>query len=633
MRKYLFVILITVILICTYNLQTAEITSYQLEHMTSVNPQKMVYLINTSNCRIPDDDPFNADIIDFIKEEKPYKCSKYDLLSYIDKKNGIVSLNINKSLVEAYSNFKIQCCYSNITRIDYEVRADNQIKLTDCIPFEESVELTFPYVHVKCFNKLMNVYTNVHATTLPLPKRTTSSKKKPKFSVLLLGIDSMSKSNIQRSMPKTFAYAEKHFNTLKGYNKIGENTFPNLMAILTGYNMLQLADICNNSVKLNNCQFIWDKFRESGYITAYSEDECWISTFNYDRPGFLDEPTDFYYHSYFLAAEKLKVTKRHSMTYCAGPETSGERLLNTARDFAVTFKDVPSFGLFWANSFSHDDVNMPAVMDEATFRLLSDPEFISALKDTILIFFSDHGFRFGNIRYTHSGWLEERLPFLYIKFPDKFKNLYYDKYLNFLVNTERLTVPYDLFNTFQSILEIGNGSYEINFSKGCPECLSLFSKVPEDRTCEDAHIEQHWCTCKGHTYINSNTPIIHLLSQFVVNETNNLVKRLPQGYLCSPYSLNKIRSAGISEPYINHQNKTVHFYLVMVETAPPAILEATVEASINSGKQSFNLLGNISRIDRYDPVTWCVKNGPVKKYCYCAKKTIFNFFKNVFSFW
>lgn len=96
--------------------------------MTSVNPQKMVYLINTSNCRIPDDDPFNADIIDFIKEEKPYKCSKYDLLSYIDKKNGIVSLNINKSLVEAYSNFKIQCCYSNITRIDYEVRADNQIK-------------------------------------------------------------------------------------------------------------------------------------------------------------------------------------------------------------------------------------------------------------------------------------------------------------------------------------------------------------------------------------------------------------------------------------------------------------------------------------------------------------------------
>lgn len=88
----------------------------------------MNYLINTSNCRIPEDDPFNDEIIVFLENEVTLTCSKYDLLTYIDKTNGAVTLNINKSLLGVYSSLPVQCCYSYIKRISYEIDDDNEIE-------------------------------------------------------------------------------------------------------------------------------------------------------------------------------------------------------------------------------------------------------------------------------------------------------------------------------------------------------------------------------------------------------------------------------------------------------------------------------------------------------------------------
>jgi hypothetical protein len=42
------------------------------------------------------------------------------------------------------------------------------------------------------------------------------------------------------------------------------------------------------------------------------------------------------------------------------------------------------------------------------------------LNKTVLIFLSDHGIRFGAIRKTSVGKLEERLPFMFLIFPDWF---------------------------------------------------------------------------------------------------------------------------------------------------------------------------------------------------------------------
>lgn len=165
------------------------------------------------------------------------------------------------------------------------------------------------------------VYENVHAVLNPEKVRDRVDNANQsvgtfsrKLSVLILGIDSISRLNFYRTMPKTEKYLrETGWIGLKGYNKIGDNTFPNLMAILTGQNSQQAYSRCKPTVayKLDNCPFLWHNFRNVGYVTAYGEDETMLNTFNYLKVGFVEPPTDYYLRPYMLASERLlKVKKR-----------------------------------------------------------------------------------------------------------------------------------------------------------------------------------------------------------------------------------------------------------------------------------------------------------------------------------
>lgn len=169
--------------------------------------------------------------------------------------------------------------------------------------------------------KTQTIYENVHAILNPrkvydrlenVTNNNVTYGLSRKLSILVLGIDSVSRLNFQRSMPKTEKYLrETGWIGLKGYNKMGDNTFPNLMAILTGQNQEQAYSRCKPSeaYKLDHCPFLWYNFRNAGYITAYGEDETVLNTFNYLKVGFVQPPTDYYLRPYMLASEKLLKSK------------------------------------------------------------------------------------------------------------------------------------------------------------------------------------------------------------------------------------------------------------------------------------------------------------------------------------
>jgi hypothetical protein len=83
---------------------------------------------------------------------------------------------------------------------------------------------------------------------------------------------------------------------LFGYNKVGDNTFPNLIPLLTGMSAHELARACypNHKTKLDACPFIWKHFAAAGYRTAFGEDFPDIATFNYHKIGFVEQPVDYY---------------------------------------------------------------------------------------------------------------------------------------------------------------------------------------------------------------------------------------------------------------------------------------------------------------------------------------------------
>jgi hypothetical protein len=411
-------------------------------------------------------------------------------------------------------------------------------------------------------------YENVHNPVLInkwIKEKLVRSNATNAFSVLLVVLDSTSRLNFIRAMPQSYSFLrDNNFLEMKGYTKIGRNTFPNAMALLAGFNLTQSHLECNPEELngLDQCPLLWYDYRKLGYVTAYAEDATPISTFNFNKKGFTAPPTDYYFKPHLEAAEKLNGETVENLPFCAGPETSGERILNLAKDFALTFKNKPTFGVFWMNTFTHNDVNAPSAMDEKFKQFFVDIKDAGVLDESIVFLLSDHGVRYGDIRKTRSGWLEERMPVNMISLPDKFQNKFQQEYDNLKGNADKLTSTYDMFMTLQHILTLSGVSYTSRRSSACPKCLSLFDKVPKDRSCKDAGIPDEWCTCIGyfspidpdHEYVKSATAIALDKIKLSIRSEQPLDD-------CEEYTFRKIISSSISDTILEG-NATKYLFVV-----------------------------------------------------------------------
>nr|XP_022911499.1 uncharacterized protein LOC111422529 [Onthophagus taurus] len=483
------------------------------------------------------------------------------------------------------------------------------------------------------------VYSNVHvAITISNKQYVNMQKTKESFtanntkpiSLLIIGIDSISRLNFYRTMPTTKKFLDENdWIEYIGYNKMGENTFPNLMAMLTGKCPDYAYKQCDPTIrgKLETCPFIWKDFKNLGYVTAYGEDEDAISTFNYKKKGFVKNPTDFYFKTYMHGAAKLTTKIVDDMHYCTGPEQSGERILNLAKDFSKTFYGHPMFGLFWMNSFSHNSVNSPTRLDKKVASFFKDLKNDGILNEVMIIFVSDHGMRFGKVRQTTSGWIEERLPYLYFWVPPWLRQTRPKEYNNLRNNAKRLTSPYDMYMTIQDILVLSNFTYAPIQSDSCPMCQSLFKEIPEPRSCEETGISTHWCTCNGYVPIKTDNKLVGQSANITLQWIQSKIQELVPGTnKCASYTLAKIMSASLSADSINtNDNTTSTHILLMFETKPKAIFESTVTLTKSnviddntSSRQTFKVL-YVSRLDEYKPHSGCIEDARAKNYCYCKK--------------
>ncbi|XP_069689080.1 uncharacterized protein [Periplaneta americana] len=590
------------------------------------------YLVWSPKCQIPNVHPFHESIRNYIKRGQPIVCSTKPPLTFTEwSSEDRYVLRFNGSAASHYGahNHNLSCCYSAVMRVngptgnDYNNSADNYYHVGECSSFEDEVTLKpqEEFVLVKCFDltqkgKKKEVYTNGHVVVPVKPiakskQETVASDGRRRPSVLLLGFDSMSRLNLLRTMPQTVRHLrERGWLELLGYNKVGENTLPNLAAILTGHSNEQLRKTCwpSSSKKFDNCTFIWKEFSQLGYVTVYAEDEPTSSTFNYHKTGFVEPPTDYYLRPFLLAAQnRMSVKKRDYMAICLGPTPTSEYLLRYVTDIVSVFKSALYFMLTWINNFSHSSSSTPTVMDDRVLQFFHELEDTGTLNSSLVVFLSDHGMRWGDIRKTSVGWLEERLPFIYIWVPEWFKEEHPEWYKNLEINKHRLSSPFDLHMTLRNLLE---GSDNVTGCPGCPKCRSLFSELPADRSCEDAGITPNWCTCDKYRSMSTDDKTVRDVALFVLAEINSRVKKALNGSsVCAELAFNHV---------INMKRKIqvgpYDDYVVEFDTTPGgAVFEATVGRSNNV----FQLKGSVSRINTYANQTECVEDAELKLYCHC----------------
>ena len=344
----------------------------------------------------------------------------------------------------------------------------------------------------------------------------------------------------------------------------------------------------------------------------------WIDQEFYLQVGFVDPPTDYYLRPYIIASEKvLNIRTRFGDKYCTGPEVTVERILDYAIEFAKTFIGLPYFGFFWMNSISHDTLNGLSSMDSHILSKLEHLEREGVMNDSMIIFLSDHGMRYGEFRNTFIGWYEERLPFIYIWLPEWFREEDPEAYQALTVNQNRLTSPYDLYETFRDILIRAGG--ESAPSTGCPKCGSLFKTVPMERGCADAGVTSHWCVCKAIQKEDPNNKVLLEGAHKIVDHIENIVKNYKNKKgkrFCSKLKLKKIhRIHKLLDLTGNITSIAEYFYVIQV-TPGDAKYEATVRYY---GSSNYSISDEeVSRIDSYAVSAKCLNFGQ-KRYCHCIK--------------
>ena len=451
-----------------------------------------------------------------------------------------------------------------------------------------------------------------------LNRKSKSDNETDKYNILMIGIDAVSRLNFIRQMPKSYKYLLNRLKAIEmnGYNKIADNTFPNLMAVLSGLTVEQMKSTCwkNDDDVFDKCPFLWNEYQKRGYVTAFAEDSSNMGLFQFGKKGFKSSPTDFYWTTMnHVSNEQIGFNYQGNSNQCLGTRLSYQVLWNYLLKFVETSKlislsKVPFFALFWLTSITHDYLNYPHLIDDDFLTVLKRLKNLHTFENSIVIVLSDHGIRWGEYRSTFNGFLEERLPFLYFILPKSFP-----KHLKSILkkNSKRLTTPFDLYHTFKDVLSVNSNL------NGFENGQSLFKVVPENRTCASANINDHWCTCQTLDPISIHDNVTSNISYSMINELNSYLKN---STLCAQLSLDRVISV-MKKTQHTSQKETLTYlyndYLISLSALPSlAIFEATYRHYLLNN--TYQLVGSISRLNMYGTQSHCVNNYTLKLYCFCV---------------
>lgn len=605
------------------------------------------YLVYTPSCRIPRFDPRDPSVLKAIRHVEPLVCGK-DHPIFASVLQGNV-LHVNTTVLETTDADGLDqywsCCFSVLQRTENGKTDDGYKISSNCTPIEGvSVVLTDEFVRVVCSSNTSSNKSRQHVDflyTIPLKEsvekracetesrlRRSEAEVRP-YSVMLIGMDAVSRLNFERHLNRTrrFLLDEMDAFEMMGYNKVGENTFPNLAALLTGYSKEELRKTCWNR-SMDSCSWAWTRFSELGFRTLYGEDVHGISTFNYLKEGFYKQPTDYYYRPFSLASEKEIVSSKGLNTYlCLGSRAVHEVTIGWGHAFMDAMWQKPYFGLIWSNSLTHDYVNHVQRADRFLTDMLVDLLAKQRLNDTVLILFSDHGIRWGDLRNTRIGGYEERLPALYIVLPARFKTEFPGAIENLRHNSQRLTSTFDLHKTLLALASLGTGNTTnllnaswmsltddpLVASRG----ISLFEEVPWNRTCAEAGVNGHWCACEEYVPLDIRSSLSLSIAAYVVDHVNAVT--LSKRDLCSELKLGEVTSL-MRKTGVDEEDKHQSRYAIVLSVVPSqAVFEATVVQSNEDGSAELKLESEMSRVNMYGNQSYCVGELSLKPFCFCRQ--------------
>ncbi|GAB6030797.1 hypothetical protein CHUAL_007644 [Chamberlinius hualienensis] len=601
------------------------------------------YAIRTRGCVIERMDPWDPSIKTYFKKLSTPECSRKPEDMLVELKEGYLKVKKDAKAKLMAANGKgkkkapFVCQMKPIYRNQEEENDRKTFRFADNITeFKDWTVMDVEYAQVICKVGGVNVYKNFFFNTIrkseveeeceinskQFLKEHSSCVDEPRLSVLLVGIDSLSKSNFLRQMPDTFDYLVNNMMAIDmlGYNKVGLNTFPSLIPYLTGNSTDELAKACwggGGTNTFDNCTFLWDIFASAGYRTAFVENYDDYGLFVYNRGGIHRQIAHYYGHTLYIP-----VLKNSMKNGCWRGESDDGQVLNWALQFQKEFANDPHFGHFWLSRFAHDNLNTAQHLDPLISKLFKQMNVDGLLNNTILLFMSDHGIRFGKFRETEVGRQEENLPFMYLIFPRWFKERHSAALDVLRSNRHKLITAFDLHETLKAIINCNfSSSSGADDAENNPRGVSLFQPISGNRTCDDAGIPAIYCACRENVVeMARDSEEANKLAQLLVDQLNVYTEQVRnicvKFFLKEILSLKQIVQAGDPPKSKPIPIKNTHIISILVKPGD-AKFEATIQLITSNSTYIVN--NDVRRINRYGDTSWCISNdGFLKSVCFCG---------------
>ncbi|XP_059150959.1 uncharacterized protein LOC131937493 [Physella acuta] len=558
------------------------------------------------------DDPV---MMSYYKKFPPPVCKGEENWVYVD--NG--TLRFSKSVVEKYGNFT--CDFYNLVRIHEREVTWGSVYVN----ISEGYRIPTDFFKVICKSEDRHRYEGIHAGVAYTHDRANRPEVELTeglggVSVVLLGHDSLSRLSWMRHLPQTREYfLSLGAIELESHNIVGDGTTAVMFPMLTGRFERELPECGLNekgAIPLDDFPFLWHDFKRAGYLTSWAEGLS--GAFTWRMLGFSQQPTDFFTRPFFYSLKQ----GREFNAPCIGSQRTHQVWMNYFRDIFLMYRNKRKFLVHFFSEMSHWDNNLITRIDGELKDYLQFLHDGGYLNNTLLILLSDHGARYGDMRSTWQGKVEERLPYFSFLFPKWFEEKYPKAIQNLRTNTHRLTTPFDIHETLKDFLRFGGTEVGNVSNRG----ISLFKEIPLDRTCEHAQIEPHWCACLAWQNVSSADPFVQNVTKFAVGYINSLTSAFRSE--CAELNIENVTESLILKSrkellkhskYKNSNDMTL-FQLTFFTTPGHGHFEVTV--TYDNVRDTMAISEReISRINKYGNDAACIynKNNDIRPYCYCIK--------------
>ncbi|KAI1703850.1 sulfatase domain-containing protein [Ditylenchus destructor] len=414
------------------------------------------------------------------------------------------------------------------------------------LPPNRRVNVQWQQFMVKCYSESQDllfhdVFTNVPVTK-PASNHLLNIQKPKPYSISIFIIDSASRNQFSRHMPLTLDFMKQNgFEILHGYTKVGDNSAINLLPILAG--MIYEAEergfhslypenmVLHSAILRNSSDDFWQHIRsviqiakKNGYVTMWNDDiaTSGFGLFHYKAfKGFTQPPTDYYYRPYY----EYIYQNLDAHSGCVNGQFVAPRYIDIWERFVTNHINSTHFAFNFLTGLTHSSANNIELYDNSLSESLERLKTRGAFENSVVLIMGDHGQRIVSLAYlgivrnhiefqssiqkTHSGRVEERMPMMGIYLPERFKTDHPAEYGNLLLNKNRLTSNFDIYETLMDTLAF-SGIQDSSRSRRMqpPAGISLFDKIPVDRSCEDARIPPQFCCC-----LQATTPNVDMESR------------------------------------------------------------------------------------------------------------------------